>query len=225
MADNPQYLCVELASEHSNQIGVLRDVAAAVRASGGVVHAYDPPGKISCLEPGTIGAGLLLASFADGAALRRTADGKIVPQLKSALPSGCAASVLQVNGLPANGLPEMMDVPTVASVPRCPPEPRNALMLIRGSVFDQARVDKYRDVILPMLKERAGYYEVFALAQGEVTALMGEWRDMIFAISRWPTRAAAEDFWYSERYQKTAIPLRLNGAGKFTVNLLDAALD
>jgi uncharacterized protein (DUF1330 family) len=66
---------------------------------------------------------------------------------------------------------------------------------------------------------------VFALSAGEVTALHGEWSDVIFAISRWPTRAAAEDFWYSERYQKTAIPLRLNGAGRFTVSLLDAALD
>ncbi len=225
MAENLQFLCVELASEHPNQIGVLRDIAGMVRAAGGTVHAYDPPGRISCLEPGTIGAGILLGSFADGSALRRVAESRIVPHLRAELPAGCTATVLQVNGLPAHGLPEMMAIPTVASVARCPPQPRNALMLIRGSAFDQQRLDKYRDVILPMLKERGGYYEVFALTPGEVTALLGEWRDMIFAISRWPTRAAAEDFWYCDRYQKTAIPLRLNGAGRFTVNLLDAAVD
>jgi uncharacterized protein (DUF1330 family) len=225
MSGNPQFLCVEIASEHANQIGFLRDIAGIVRAGGGTVLAYDPPGKISCLEPGTIGAGMMLASWNDGAALQRVAHSQIIPKLGNELPKGAAATVLQVNGLPAEGLPQMMEIPTVASVTKAPPRPRNALMVIRGRVFDQPRVDGYRDVILPMLKERGGYYEVFALSAGEVTALHGEWNDVIFAISRWPTRAAAEDFWYSERYQKTAIPLRLNGAGRFTVNLLDAALD
>ena len=64
--------------------------------------------------------------------------------------------------------------------------------------------------------------EVFAVAPGEVTALSGVWRDQIFAISRWPTRAAAEDFWFCDRYQTQAIPLRV-GYGRFDVNLLDAA--
>ena len=95
-------------------------------------------------------------------------------------------------------------------------------MVIRGSVSDQAGIDGYRDVILPMLKERGGYYEVFALQPGEVTTLSGQWTEQIFAISRWPQRASAEDFWYSERYQTVAIPRRL-GAGHFSVHLLDAA--
>jgi hypothetical protein len=73
-----------------------------------------------------------------------------------------------------------------------------------------------------MLKARRGYYEVFALMPGEVVALSGQWNDAIFAISRWPIRGMAEDFWYSAQYQTQAIPLRL-GAGRFTVHLLDAA--
>jgi uncharacterized protein (DUF1330 family) len=225
MSGNPQFLCVEIASEHANQIGLLREIGALVRAGGGAVLAHDPPGKISCLEPGTVGSGMLLASFADGTALQAAARDRIIPLLKKSTPADTVSTVLQVNGLPAEGLPQMMAIPTVASVPKCPPVPRNALMVIRGRAFDQPRLDQYRDVILPMLKERGGYYEVFALAEGEVQALHGSWNDVIFAISRWPTRTAAEDFWYSERYQKTAIPLRLNGAGRFTVNLLDASLD
>jgi uncharacterized protein (DUF1330 family) len=220
---NPQFLCVELPSEHANQIGVLRDLAAAVRAGGGTVLAHDPPGRISTLEPGSVGAGILLASWSDGAQLQKCVRSSLLPLLKQALPASLTPNVLQVNGLPANGLPDMMAIPTVASVAKCPATPRNSLMLIRGTGFDQARLDQYRDVILPMLKERGGYYEVFALAAEEVTALSGTWSEQIFAISRWPTRAAAEDFWYSDRYQKTAIPLRLNGAGRFTVHLLDAA--
>jgi uncharacterized protein (DUF1330 family) len=95
-------------------------------------------------------------------------------------------------------------------------------MLIRGSASDPARMDGYRDVILPMIKERGGYYEVFALQPGAVVAWSGAWTEQIFAISRWPERSAAEDFWYSDRYQSVAIPKRL-GAGRFAVHLLDAA--
>jgi uncharacterized protein (DUF1330 family) len=60
------------------------------------------------------------------------------------------------------------------------------------------------------------------VAPGQVEALSGEWTEQILAISRWPTRAAAEDFWYSDRYQAEAIPIRL-GAGRFTVHMLEAA--
>ena len=59
-----------------------------------------------------------------------------------------------------------------------------------------------------------------ALAAGEVVPLSGEWKEQIFAISRWPTRASAEDFWFADRYQGTAIPIRI-GAGKFTVHVLE----
>ena len=64
--------------------------------------------------------------------------------------------------------------------------------------------------------------QAFALAEGEVVALSGSWREQIFAISRWPTSASAEDFWYADRYQSTGIPLRI-GAGKFTVHVVDEA--
>lgn len=93
---------------------------------------------------------------------------------------------------------------------------------MRGTAWDQDRLNAYRDVILPMHFERGGYYEAFAIAPGQVEAVSGTWPDQIFAISRWPTRAAAEDFWFSDRYQKEAIPLRL-GAGRFTVHALEAA--
>jgi uncharacterized protein (DUF1330 family) len=218
---NPSFLFVELAGEHANQVGVLEQVAGTVRAAGGDVLAWAPPGRISCLEPGTVASGILLARWPEPGATMDEATGKLVSMLASAAPAHSTPLVLEINGLPERGLPEMMEIPTVASVPVAPKSPRNALMVIRGSVSDQARVDGYRDVILPMLKERGGYYEVFALQPGEVSALSGEWTEQIFAISRWPQRANAEDFWYSERYQTVAIPRRL-GAGRFSVHLLDA---
>jgi uncharacterized protein (DUF1330 family) len=168
-----------------------------------------------------VASGLLIAKWPDAAAAKAAADLTLLPALRAALPSQTQPLVLAVEGLPEHGLPEMMDIPTVASVPRPASPAGNVLLVIRGSAWDQAKLDQYRDVILPMHKERAGYYEVFAVAPGQVVALHGEWRDQIFAISRWPTRAAAEDFWYSRRYQETAIPIRL-GAGRFTVHMLEA---
>jgi uncharacterized protein (DUF1330 family) len=219
---HPAFLFIELADEHADQAGLLRRAASAVSAAGGEVLASAPSGRVACLEPGSRGAGMLLARWPDAAVVRDVATGTIVPLLGAALPRQTAPLVLQVSGLPVDGLPDMMNIPTVASVPLAPRIPRNALMVIRGSVSDQARIDTYRDVILPMLKERGGYYEVFAAQPGEVVAHAGRWTEQVFIVSRWPCRESAEDFWYCDRYQVVAIPRRI-GAGKFTVHLVDAA--
>jgi len=219
---NPSYLFVELAGEHADQSGALSRAAEDLRRQGGEILAYAPAGRVSCLEPGTVGSGILLARWPSPGPGMSAAIRGLVSALGQSVPTHSTPLVLEVSGLPPNGLPDMLDVPTVASVPPAPKSPRNALMIIRGSVSDQQRIDGYRDVILPMIKERGGYYEVFALQPGEVTAWSGEWTEQIFAISRWPARANAEDFWFSERYQTVAIPKRL-GAGRFVVHLLDAA--
>jgi uncharacterized protein (DUF1330 family) len=220
---NPGFILVELGIEHAGQVKVLESAATALREGGATVHAWAPAGRVACMEPGTVAAGMLIASMRDPAAIEPLVNGKVLPLLRAQLPAGGPApKVLKVNGLPANGLPDLPDIPTVASVPRPPQGLRNALMVIQGSASNQTQMDKYRDVILPMMKERGSYYEAFALAEGEVVALSGSWREQIFAISRWPTRASAEDFWYAERYQTTGIPLRI-GAGKFTVHVVDEA--
>lgn len=221
MKPTPQFLCIEIAGEHANQVGLMHDLAALASRSGGNVLAQAPAGRVGCLEPGTVGASLLIAKWPDGALLRDAAQRSLLPALRAALPSGAAPLVLAADALPDEGLPQMMDVPTTASVPRPPAVPRNTFLLIRGSAWNQAKLDQYRDVILPMHKERGGYYESFAIMPGQVEALAGEWRDGIFAISRWPRRDVAEDFWFSERYQTAAIPLRLGG-GRFAVHLLEA---
>ncbi len=70
-----------------------------------------------------------------------------------------------------------------------------------------------------MMRERGAYYIAFELG-GSVTVLAGAWQEGIFAISRWPRRAHAEDFWFSERYQQTAIPIR-TGVGRFDVQIIE----
>jgi uncharacterized protein (DUF1330 family) len=222
MADpqNPGFIVVELAGEHPGQVGVLEAAAKLLSEGGARVHAWAPAGRVACFEPGTVGASMLIASMSDPSKIAPLVRQTLLPHLKANMPAHSIPTVLQVNGLPVEGLPTMMDIPTIASVPRPPKGLRNALMVIQGTGTNPAQMDKYRDIILPMMKERGSYYEAFALAAGEVVPLSGEWKEQIFAISRWPTRASAEDFWFAERYQGTAIPLRI-GAGKFTVHVLE----
>jgi uncharacterized protein (DUF1330 family) len=220
-AANPAFLFIEVAGEHADQVGLWRTVSDAVRQEKGVVFASGAAGRIAILEPGGTSAGMLVARWSDASALKVAARDVLLPLIRAAIPSASVPLALCVNGLPVDGLPEMLDIPTVASVPKPPREPRNSFLVVRGTAWDQERLNAYRDVILPMHKERGGYYEAFAIQPGEVTALSGEWTEQIFAISRWPSRSAAEDFWYCDRYQRQAIPLRL-GAGRFTVHMLDA---
>jgi uncharacterized protein (DUF1330 family) len=219
----PAFLLIDLPTEHANQAGLLVELAALVLSGGGELFAHAPAGRVAGLEPGTIAAGMLIAKWSDGARLRAVARERIIPVIKAAMPVEAKPLVLAAEALPDEGLPQSPDIPTIASVRRPPAEPRNAFLVIRGSAWNQTKLDQYRDVILPMHFERGAYYESFAVNPGQVEALLGEWRDGIFAISRWPSRAQAEDFWYSERYQKLAIPIRL-GSGRFTVHLLESSL-
>lgn len=219
----PTFLLIDLPTEHANQAGLLVELAALVLSGGGELFAQAPAGRVAGLEPGTVASGMLIAKWSDGEQLRAVARDQIIPAIKSALPADAKPLVLAAEALPDAGLPQMLEIPTVASVKRPPASPRNTFLVIRGSAWNQAKLDQYRDIILPMHFERGGYYESFAINPGQVEALLGEWRDGIFAISRWPSRALAESFWYAERYQKSAIPIRL-GAGRFTVHLLEAAL-
>lgn len=217
----PAFLVLELAGEHAGQVRVLADAAGAITRGGGQVYGYAPPGRVACLEPGTVASGLLIARFATRERAVAVGRDAVLPLVRRAVPAALTPHLLVADSLPDAGLPEMMAIPTAASVPRSGDPQQHYFLLIRGSAWDQERLDAYRDVILPMHFERGGYYESFAIAPGQVEALSGAWTDGIFAISRWPARARAEDFWFSDRYQTDAIPLRL-GAGRFTVHGLQA---
>ena len=214
-------LFLELAQEHADQQGVLQAAATSLTVAGAEVLAHAAPGKVACLEPGSVAAGLLLARFANAGRLEPAAQ-SLLTQLQSSLPHGAVPTLYTVDALPEQGLPDALEVPTAASVRRPPATPRNAFLVIRGTGWDAERLTAYRNVILPMHHERGGLYEVFALDPSQVRVISGAWTEQIFAISRWPRREVAEDFWFCDRYQKEAIPLRL-GAGRFSVHLLDAA--
>jgi uncharacterized protein (DUF1330 family) len=193
-------------------------LAANVEAAkgGGLTYLTRRMHEVQALEPGTRPSHLWAASFPTVAG-RDAAWAALKNSGGSALLDGeDPAQVLGISSVPVEGFPGT-EIPTPASVTPPPnPGPR-AYMLIEGTPIDQPRVDRYRDIILPLISGRGAYYTVFELGAA-VQVFSGQWSEFIFAVSRWPDMAAAHDFWLSDRYQSVAIPTR-TGAGRFRVML------
>lgn len=168
--------------------------------------------EVALLEPGSVAAHTIILPFADRNAARAAFSAMPVDLIAM---SGAPLALL-TGAVPAEGFPDPA-IPTKANVPFAA-EDGPVLMLIEGTGRDQERMDQYRDILLPMMFELGAYYTVFDLG-GSVEVLSGSWDEAIFAISRWPSRAAAERFWMSERYQRDAIPLRID-IGSFAVALI-----
>lgn len=183
---------------------------AACVAARGEILVDAAASAVEILEPGTVHTGLLIVRFAF------ETDLDAAWQTIGALPDG--AQALAAPGLPYEGWPGHA-VPTIATVTVPEGATPRAYMVIEGTGTNDARMDAYRDIILPMIRERGGYYPLFELG-GSVRVLAGNWSEAILAISRWPTLAAARDFWFSQRYQTVAIPIR-TGFGHFEVQLAE----
>jgi uncharacterized protein (DUF1330 family) len=205
----PAFLIIKPSSADP---ALLESWTRAIGDARGTVLAAAGPEAVEVLEAGTRQTGLIIARFAWGPDL--DSFWAKAASLAALLPEN--SQVLASAGLPWEGWPGHM-VPTIATVQLPAAETPPAYMLIEGTTFDQARMDDYRDIILPMIRERGGYYPLFELG-GSVRVLHGNWREDIFAVSRWPSAALAHDFWFSDRYQNVAIPTR-TGAGRFDVQL------
>lgn len=185
-------------------------------ATGGTVLAAALPRAVEVLEAGSRLAAVFIARWQDAAALEASwRDGGADAFAAAAAVPGSRA--ISVQGIPTAGLPGDF-LPTVATVeaPKLASPP--AYMLVQGSVSGLEAIQKYVEIIMPMLRERRGYYVVYAEAP-DVTVLHGQWNEQAFIVSRWPTIDAARDFWWCERYQDSAIPIR-TGHGAFTVLLM-----
>jgi uncharacterized protein (DUF1330 family) len=203
---------VFLTLKTSHSADAWAEVAAASR---GIVLASGDALAVEPLEPGTAHTGLVIIRFAfldDRAAFWQS---DVARELAAADPGLVA---LATAGLPYEGWPGN-SVPTIATVEVPAGDTPRTFMLIEGTGTDQERMDRYRDMILPMMRERGAYYVAFELG-GDVEVLAGEWSEGIFAISRWPTKALARDFWYCDRYQQEAVPIR-TGVGRFDVQIIE----
>lgn len=173
---------------------------------------------VECLEAGTPPAEVALFQFDDaqqaGELWNSDANRRLLAANGLAGDPGTLA--LLAPGLPYSGLPEAPEIPTIASVQPPPGRGPRYYMIIQGTGTDQVRMDKYRDIILPMMAELGSYYIAFNIGAG-IETLAGTWPWEIFAISRWPDYRAGHDFWDSDRYRNVAVPLR-TGAGTFHVH-------
>lgn len=182
-----------------------RDVVAKTFEICGEARLHE----VEVLEPGSIAAHTLILPFSDAHAAR---------DAFGAMPVGLIAApseplVLLTGAVPAGGFDDPA-IPTKANVLDADVD-EPVLLLIEGSASDQEKMDRYREIILPLMFDLRAYYMVFDLG-GAVEVLSGKWDEAIFAISRWPTRAAARAFWLGDEYQKNGIPLRLD-IGRFEV--------
>ncbi len=189
--------------------------ADAITKMRGTILAAGNAEAVNPLEPGTAHSGLVIARFAF-VADRDAFWASPAAQQLAAADSGLVA--LACNGIAYEGWPGNF-VPTIATVDVPDIGAPRTFMVIEGTGTDQERMDRYRDMILPMMRERGAYYIAFELG-GDVQVLAGNWSEGIFAISRWPSKALAEDFWFSEKYQNEAIPIR-TGVGRFDVQIIE----
>jgi uncharacterized protein (DUF1330 family) len=196
---DPSFLTLKTTVDHGSW-------ADAIVAARGTILAAGDAAVVKPLEPGTAHTGLVIARFAFAADRDAFWASDIARQLAAADPELVA---LACNGIAYEGWPGNF-VPTIATVDVPDAGAPRTLMVIEGTGIDQERMDRYRDMILPMMRERGAYYIAFA----------GAWSEGIFAISRWPSKALAEDFWYSDKYQNEAIPIR-TGVGKFDVQIIE----
>lgn len=192
--------------------------AAAARASAKRV-AQRPLHQIAALEPGSVPLHTLILEFPDEAAARAAWQAMDPAPISIPRPP----CVLLVPAIPDGGLgPDLDFVPQPHNVIAGPGQPPT-FMLIEGTPTDEAAMEAYRGIILPMLKERGAYYLAFELGDG-VKVLSGDWSESVFAISRWSRRHLAEDFWLDARYQGEAIPIRA-GNSAFEVVILEGERD
>jgi uncharacterized protein (DUF1330 family) len=173
--------------------------------------------EVRALEPGSTPLHTWISLFPS----RDAAQAAWTATDKALISSPKPPLALVAGAVPDEGYPDDF-IPTRRNVDAGAWQPPT-LMLIEGSAQDQPAMDKYRDIILPMMKQRGSYYIAFELGGG-VKVLSGSWSEAIFAISRWPTEDAARGFWLDSVYQNRAVPLRL-GHSKFGVVILEGERD
>jgi uncharacterized protein (DUF1330 family) len=220
MSQTPHaFIAVKAFCQHLRFAHFAAAATSIAEGESGRVIVCKPVHEVSAIEPGSVPAHLWIAEFparakADAAWAKLEGQGHIATITQDTVPV-----ILAMDGVPPTGLPDFIPTPSNVKAPESLMSP--AYFLIEGSATDQGRMDQYRDILLPMMKERSAYYIAFELG-GNVRVLSGQWSEAIFAISRWPSVAFAHDAWMAARYQKDAIPLRL-GIGKFSVLVAEGA--
>jgi uncharacterized protein (DUF1330 family) len=218
MSDTPGLLVVKAFCPHAQFVAFVSAAAGVVSSAGGIVLTARPLHAVVAVEPGSVPAHLWIGQFPSPAKAEAAWQALSPVASTTGLHMGKPATVLCMAGVPDEGLGDF--IPTKANVPVRPSYQTPVLLLIEGTGHDQTRMDQYRDIILPMMRDRGSYYAAFELG-GNIKVLSGAWSEAIFAISVWPSVGHALDFWLAKQYQHDAIPLRID-VGAFSVLAVEA---
>ncbi len=211
----PGFLMLSLPASPVGAADPVSDWARVVEAEGGAIVAVGAASDNAYLEIGTPPKSIIVATWPSTAAVRAAWSAIARTIIRG---DGADLVALACPGLTEEGAADLPNPANAAPVDLPGPP---AFMVIEGVVTDAEPMGRYRDIIFPMISERGGYYLVY-LPRDRVTVLHGDWPQHALIVSRWPNAAAANDFWYSDRYQTLAIPTR-TGAGAFSVVLLPSA--
>lgn len=216
MAD-AEFLIVQIHPDADERLSAsLQTLGARIESSAGSILSCKGSPDVEALEPGSIAYASLISEWPDSQALDEFWSGAKKEQEFAPLLGGDGVRILAVASLPKEGWPGEA-VPTIATVPDSGLSGPLGYLIVDGEAYDADRLSAYQDILFDLMIERHSYYIALTDATG-VRVLSGEWDEQIYAISRWPNMELARDFWYSDRYQKEAIPIR-TGAGHFTVTI------
>lgn len=211
----PCYLIIKTSVSNAKFQEFCKTNGALCSSAAAISHTHET----TSLEPGSVPTNILISRFEDH--INATEAWSACD--KSALMTTKDTVAILSPAVPDEGFPAELDfLPTHANTTATETN-SPTLMLIEGSVWDEKPINAYRDIIMPMLKERNAFYLVYTLAD-DIEVLHGEWNEGFLALSRWLTPAMAYDFWLSDTYQNTAIPTRID-AGKFSVLLFQGEQD
>ena len=99
-------------------------------------------------------------------------------------------------------------------------EPRPGYMIVIGTGVDSPRMGPYAAATVPLLLEFGGELLFISEEHGAEILEGGPFESSI-RVFRFPSLQHARDFYYSEAYQREAIPLR-EGLGQLNVIVSDA---
>jgi uncharacterized protein (DUF1330 family) len=218
---NPAYLVFRVYPEtDNNEVDMYFNfITKTVSSSGAEILGSVKSTDIGVFEIGSIPFSTLILKWVSGSvAAEDYWNSKEHKNIFDKLTINCRNDIIAfiADGLPDDGLVND-PIPTIASY-----ESRifkfnenKTLLVIEGKVSDQKTIEKYREILFEIMIEQKSYYIVLTSSEG-INLLHGKWNEDIFAISKWQSMQSINEFWYCDKYQNVAIPIR-TGAGNFSV--------
>ncbi len=214
---NPSYLIIKVKPETIKNVDeYFKSIIEIASLNGAELLGHVKSTNVVVFEIGSIPSSTLILKWKESSeVVNKFWNSKIHQSIFNKLSLDFRENLTSfiAQGLPDEGLINE-PIPTIASYDAATIE-NNVSLIIEGTVSKPKVIEEYREILFEIMIEQKSYYVVLTSSEG-IDVLHGKWSEDIFAISRWKSMKSIHEFWYGERYQNTAIPIRI-GAGKFSV--------